>query len=97
MQHREWLQQFAGFFDGYTVTPFAYMNGTVPGMPGVNGIRGIYDWWVHPQDIFCRSLMDCCRDGVQNECATDDCETELRRRPIMRVAELAYEILKLER
>lgn len=95
-QHRDGLRRFAGFFGGYTVRDFAYMNGAVPGVQGV-GIRSLYDWWVHSKSDYCASWFERCRKNEVLKCADGVCRSNLRKRPVLNLAELGYEILKLER
>ncbi|WMW65277.1 hypothetical protein [Nitratidesulfovibrio liaohensis] len=94
-QHRQWLYDFASFFMGYRHVVSEYMNGEA--YPNFRYISDVLPWWDHPERQYCTTLVDRCRDNAELECATEACTSRVSRQPMLKFANLSYEILKLER
>lgn len=90
------LRAFAGHFHNFNIVDedLFYPGGENP--PRRCGINAECPWFYHPETNYCRTLPDRCPQP-EPDCPDADCERYIGGFPILRLENLAFEILKLRR
>lgn len=90
------LREFAGFFRNYTFEEFALYHPAGEQPPITRGISTECNWFAHPEVEFCTNLLDHC-SKPERTCPGVACRRHVAASPILRLNNLAFEILKLRR
>lgn len=99
---REKLNNFVSFFEDYDEGSRVFVDGNdlIEQCGGV-GIMRKYDWCNAINDVglnnYCQSIIGNCDQDMSPLCPQDECRTIISRSPTLRLSELAYEFVRLEK